>query len=173
MASEATPACLDVYQWEAPNTGSCTTAAPGYSPLNEGCIYLISTGKSPFPSFFADASESGDDVFFFTRQGLVGQDTDELQDVYDARVGGGLASQNPPPPNPCLSTEACHEGTPPPPAAQSAGTETFVGPGNQAQKHKKPKAANKGKKPKKHKNEKKKGKGKKQKRANTKGRAGR
>ena len=173
VVPNVTPACLDVYEWEAPNTGTCTTTAPGYSPLNEGCIYLISTGKSTFPSFFADASESGDDVFFFTRQGLVGQDQDELQDVYDARVGGGLASQNPPAPNPCLSTEACHEGPPAPPAQPSAGSETFVGPGNQAQKHKKPKAAKKAKHHQKKHKQKKKGKGKKQKRANSNGRTGR
>ncbi len=170
VGQKLTPACLDVYEWEAPNTGTCTTTAPGYSPLNEGCIYLISTGKSPFPSLFADASETGDDVFFFTREGLVGQDTDELQDVYDARVGGGLASQSPAPPNPCLSTESCHEGAPAAPSEQSAGSATFVGPGNQAQKHKKPKATKKKKQNKKPNHKKK---GKKKQRANAKGRTGR
>ncbi len=144
----------DVYEWEAPGAGTCTTTAPGYGPLNEGCVYLISTGKSPFPSYLADASETGGDVFFFTREGLVGQDTDELQDVYDARVGGGLASQNPPPPNPCLSTESCHEAAPAAPSEQSAGSATFVGPGNQAQKHKKPKATKKKKQNKKPNNKK-------------------
>ncbi len=133
----STPACLDVYEWEAPGKGSCSEGGAAWSPLNEGCVYLISTGKSPFPSLFADASETGDDVFFFTREGLVGQDTDELQDVYDARVGGGLAAQNPPPPNPCLSTESCHGAAPGAPSEQSAGSATFVGPGNEAQKHKK------------------------------------
>ncbi len=168
LLPEDTNGVDDVYQWEAPGSGSCTQGAPGYSPLNEGCVYLISTGKSPFPSLFADASESGDDVFFFTREGLVGQDTDELQDVYDARVGGGLASQSPPPPNPCLSTESCHEAAPSAPSEQSAGSATFVGPGNEAQKHKKPKAAKK----KKHKKPNHK-KGKKKQRANAKGRTGR
>ncbi len=170
VGAQLTPRCTDVYQWEAPGSGSCTQGAPGYSPLNEGCVYLISTGKSPFPSLFADASESGDDVFFFTREGLVGQDTDELQDVYDARVGGGLASQNPPPPNPCLSTESCHEAAAAAPSEQSAGSATFVGPGNQAQKHKKPKATKKKQHHKKSGNKKK---GKKKQRANAKGRTGR
>ncbi len=163
-------ACLDVYEWEAPGKGSCSEGGVAWSPLNEGCIYLISTGKSPFPSYLADASESGDDVFFFTREGLVGQDTDELQDVYDARVGGGLASQSPPPPNPCLSTESCHGAAPAAPSEQSAGSATFVGPGNEAQKHKKPKAAKKKKQNKKSSNKKK---GKKKQRANAKGRTGR
>jgi hypothetical protein len=165
--ARSTPACLDVYEWEAPGSGSCTEGGPAYSPLNGGCLFLISTGKSKFPSLFADASESGNDVFFFTRQSLVGQDKDELQDVYDARVGGGLAPQNPQPVVPCESPEACHGPAQTPPA-QSTATPTFVGPGNQVPKHKKQKAK------KKHKAKKHKGEGKHKKHgANAKGRAGR
>ena len=55
--------------------------------------------QDPDPSFFADASASGRDAFIFTRSRLVGQDQDELHDVYDVRAGGGSGSQNPPPPN--------------------------------------------------------------------------
>jgi hypothetical protein len=131
------PACLDVYEWAAPGTTSCQGSGPSYSPLTEGCIFLISTGKSEFPSLFADASKSGNDVFFFTRQQLVGQDEDELQDVYDARVNGGLASQNePPPPPPCESPEACHGPAQTPPVESSPATANFSGPGNQVEKHK-------------------------------------
>ena len=126
----ATPTCLDVYEWEAPGSGSCSEGAPSYSAQDEGCLYLISTGKSESPSFFADASESGDDAFFFTRSQLVGQDKDELQDVYDARVGGGLASQNPPPPPNCQSTEACRGSAPAPPAEATPATPNFTGPQN-------------------------------------------
>jgi hypothetical protein len=160
--SQSFPQCLDVYEWEAPGSGSCTEGGPAYSPLNGGCLFLISTGKSKFPSLFADASESGNDVFFFTRQSLVGQDKDELQDVYDARVGGGLAPQNPQPVVPCESPEACHGPAQTPPA-QSTATPTFVGPGNQVPKHKKQKAKKKHK-AKKH---------KKSHKANAKGRTGR
>lgn len=109
------PACQDVYEWEAPGTGSCSAPGPGYSPLNGGCIYLISTGKSNEPSFFADASESGEDAFIFTRQPLVGADTDNLQDVYDARTLGGLAAQNPLPGSPC-EAEACKPAASAPPS---------------------------------------------------------
>jgi hypothetical protein len=134
------PSCLDVYEWEAPNTGSCEETSPAYSPLDAGCIYLISTGKSQYPSLFADASESGGDVFFFTRQGLVGQDKDELQDVYDARVKGGLPSQSPVAPVPCESTDACHGPLQTPPAEEpAAGSAEFIGPGDPAPVHKKPK----------------------------------
>jgi hypothetical protein len=133
------PACTDVYEWEAPGAGTCKEGGPSYSSLNGGCVYLISTGKSKYPSLFADASESGNDVFFFTRDPLVGQDKDELQDVYDARVGGGLASQNPVAVIPCESTEACHGPVQSPPSESSPGSATFVGPGNPAPKHKAPK----------------------------------
>ena len=39
-----------------PEEGSCKAGGPSYSPLNEGCLYLISTGKSNWPSLFGDAS---------------------------------------------------------------------------------------------------------------------
>lgn len=57
---------------------------------SEGELSLISTGESGEVSEFIDASASGDDVFFTTRERLVGWDTDNQTDVYDARVGGGL-----------------------------------------------------------------------------------
>ncbi len=132
-------ACRDVYEWEAPGAGTCKETAPAYSPLNAGCLYLISTGKSPSSSAFGDASADGDGVFFFTRQQLVGQDGDELQDVYDARLGGGLVMQNPVVVPPCESAEACHGPAPPPPAEQSPGSAGFVGPGDPVGKHKKQK----------------------------------
>jgi hypothetical protein len=137
--SQAFPACEDVYEWVASGTDSCQPGSPSYSPLNAGCLYLISTGKDKFPSLFADASESGEDVFFFTRQSLVGQDKDELQDVYDARAGGGLASQNQLAPVPCESPEACHESPPPVPAEASPGSAGFLGPANPKHKKQKPK----------------------------------
>ncbi len=78
----------DVYEWES------------------GQVYLISTGQSASPSYFGDASVDGSDVFFFTRQALVGQDQDNNTDIYDARVGGGIAAQNPALPAPCAG-ESC------------------------------------------------------------------
>ena len=169
VGSQLTPACADTYEWEAPGEGGCAKGGAAYSPINEGCVYLISTGKSPYPSLFADASETGNDVFFFTRQGLVGQDKDELQDVYDARVGGGLASQNPLTPIPCESTEACHGPVQAPATESSPGSASFAGPGDPKPKHKKQKAKKKQHK----KQQKKKGKKNKSGRANAKGRAGR
>jgi hypothetical protein len=154
--SQGTNACLDVYEWEAPGSGSCTEGGASFSLLNGGCVYLISTGKSEFPSVLADASASGDDVFFFTHDQLVGQDGDALQDVYDARVGGGLASQNPHLPPPCGGVEACSGPGQTPPAEEPSGSAGFVGPSNPVVKHKKQKtrkhkAKRKQKKQKKHK----------------------
>jgi hypothetical protein len=122
--------CLDVYEWEAPGKGSCTEASPAYSSLDGGCIYLLSSGTEREAALFAGASSSGNDVFFFTRSQLVGQDTDNLRDVYDASAGGGLASQDPPPPLVPCEGDVCKPGASPPPPTQSAGSASFVGPVN-------------------------------------------
>jgi hypothetical protein len=105
----------DVYEWEAKGTGSCTTDSE-----NGGCLYLLSGGTSPLPSYFADASASGDDAFFFTTQALVRRDRDEIQDVYDARVGGGFDET--PKPEPCRG-EACLGPSPPPPSFTTPASE--------------------------------------------------
>jgi sugar lactone lactonase YvrE len=130
-AALRTPSCQDVYEWEAKGTGSCHS-----EDQNGGCLYLISSGTSPTPSYFADAGANGDDAFFFTLQSLVGQDKDEIVDIYDARVGGGIASQNPPSkPEPCPGETSCRGPVPTPPATQSPATPHFVGPGNQKPSH--------------------------------------
>jgi hypothetical protein len=117
---------LDVYEWEAEGEGSCPAGR------GAGCIFLISSGQSTEPSYFAEASASGTDVFFFTRQSLVGQDTDTNIDVYDARVGGGIAAQNPLAPlAPCLG-EACRVAQSPAPALGVPVSQAFSGPGNLA-----------------------------------------
>jgi sugar lactone lactonase YvrE len=142
--SASSRACQDVYEWEAPGKGSCTESSPAYSTLDAGCIYLISTGKSKDASFFADADLEGNNVFVFTYEQLVGQDGDALLDAYDARVGGGLASQNKPP-EPICEDESCKAPPRAPSIPQSTGSARFSGPGDPT-----PKRAHK-KKPKKHK----------------------
>lgn len=117
--------CQDVYEWEAKGAGSCRSDAQ-----DGGCLYLLSTGTSLEPSYFADASADGGDAFFFTVQGLVGQDKDQIVDIYDARVGGGLASQNPPPPPPTCEGEACKGPVPVVAPTESPGSASFSAPGN-------------------------------------------
>jgi len=113
----------DVYEWEAQGSGTCTSTAQ-----NGGCLNLISSGTSPLPSRFADASANGDNVFFFTVQSLVLQDRDELVDVYDARVNGGIPSQNEPEKVPCAG-EAC-AGPPSQPREGALPATHGPGPGN-------------------------------------------
>ncbi len=119
------PACTDVYEWEAADTGSCEAQL---AVADGGCLYLISTGKGTEAQMIGDASADGSSVFFFTRAHLVGQDEDGLQDVYVARVDGGLAPQNQPPPPICPSVEACHGA--PTNGPTIASPPQFSGPGN-------------------------------------------
>jgi hypothetical protein len=88
----------DVYEWE-------DTELDG-----DGWLRLLSPGRSAHEAKFLDASASGDDVFFTTRERLVGIDTDDQIDLYDARVDGGIPAQNPPAPAPPCEGEAC-QGT--------------------------------------------------------------
>lgn len=120
----------DVYEWEVA-TGSICQAGGTFVVASRGCLYLLSTGTSPDPSYFADASVSGDDAMIFTDQPLVGQDKDELVDIYDARVGGGLGSQNPPG-QPSCTAEACREASPEPPAFSTPASAQLSGDGNVA-----------------------------------------
>jgi hypothetical protein len=55
----------------------------------EGQLHLISSGEGNSDAEFGDASPSGADVFFLTRDRLVGQDKDDNVDLYDAKIGGG------------------------------------------------------------------------------------
>ncbi|HSS42400.1 MAG TPA: hypothetical protein VLK37_07590 [Solirubrobacterales bacterium] len=98
--------------------------------------HLISTGTGG-PALLGEVSEDGRDVFFTTQDRLVAADTDNSTDVYDARVGGGIASQTEPRPSTDCSGEDC-SGTaavaPPMPLGGSEGTH---GRGNSSAHHKK------------------------------------
>ena len=65
-----------------------------------GRLHLISSGKDPADSYFIEATANGDDVFFATRERLVGWDIDLSYDLYDARVGGGF-------PEPVPAAQGC------------------------------------------------------------------
>jgi hypothetical protein len=69
-------------------------------------VSLLSSGISPGPSSFSEASVSGDDVFIVTREPLVPSDTDDFVDLYDVRSGGGFDEPVVAPPAPC-SGEGC------------------------------------------------------------------
>lgn len=99
----------DVYEWD------------------HGIQKLISGGTGSRNSSFIDASQSGDDVFFTTRNPLIGSDDDTFADLYDARVVGGFPEPTTPP-TPCLSAETCHGGSSASDSDPGPQTPSFVGP---------------------------------------------
>ena len=96
----------------------------------DGKVHLISTGQSPNDSYFGDATPSGSDAFFTTREQLVLQDQDGLADLYDARVDGGIASQNEAPPPPCDPNVNCGGPITSPPTGPGPSTPGLIGPGD-------------------------------------------
>lgn len=92
----------DVYEYEPEGVGGCAGSS---------CLSLISSGRGSSDSNFLTMDETGKNVFFTTRDRLVGADKDELIDLYDARVGGGFPE--PQPPAQCKG-EACQQVAPPP-----------------------------------------------------------
>ncbi len=123
----------DVYEWEREGAGSCTSQSPGFDPGTGGCLFLISNGQSTDESYLIDVSSSGADVFLGTRQSLVALDANETYDVYDARAGGGFASQDEPNvPAACEGLEACRSPLSEPLAQLSPGSAALVGPENLA-----------------------------------------
>ncbi|HEU5105063.1 MAG TPA: hypothetical protein VFU11_04420 [Solirubrobacterales bacterium] len=124
---EDTNGLTDVYEFELEGKGGCSEEGNSFDPASGGCAYLISTGTSTDVSRFVDASGSGDDVFFTTRQQLVPRDIDERVDVYDARVGG-FEPPLPPEPEPCDEAAGCRGQVvgPAPPTAPGVDPE----PGN-------------------------------------------
>jgi hypothetical protein len=126
LVSRDTNGVEDVYQWEEEGAGDCSAANPNFAPSSEGCIELVSSGKSPRNSEFVDADASGKNVFIRTLSSLVPQDYG-LLDIYDARAGGGFPPPNPPPPG--CEGEACQVPLPPPQAPSPASSSE--GPGNE------------------------------------------
>ena len=98
----------------------------------DGRLSLISSGTSSSRSEFLGASESGDDVFFLTRQALVPQDSEEEgRVIYDARVDGGFPAPVSPPP--CTTADSCRAaGSPQPSIYGAPSSQTFSGAGNLA-----------------------------------------
>jgi len=132
LVAQDTNGQMNVYEWEREGEGSCERGSEAFDASNDGCIYLISTGQSGEPSYFGDASVDGSDVFFFTGQRLVGQDKDNNVDLYDARVGGGIAAQNPlPAPAPCAE-ESCLRASASAPSFGAPSSTSLSGAGDLA-----------------------------------------
>jgi hypothetical protein len=120
LASQTANGAQNVYEWEQDGTGTCT--------LEGGCVFLLSGATGAGDSSFVDASANGDDVFFVTRANLVEGDTDQLQDLYDARVGGGFPA--PASALPACEGESCMQPASPALLASSLASTTLSGVGN-------------------------------------------
>lgn len=123
-------AAQDVYQWERLGSGDCSDASSAYSESAGGCISLVSSGHDTKGAVLEGASPSGDDVFFSSYESLVPSDTGTELQLYDARVGGGLASQHPLPPASCADEEGCREAGSVEGAAAKAGSTGVTADGN-------------------------------------------
>lgn len=109
----------DVYQYEPDGIGGCG---------REGCVKLISAGHEPIDSNFLATDATGKNVFFTTRDRLVLKDRDELFDVYDAREGGGIASETETARGECQG-ETCQQAASPP-SDPTPASSSFEGAGN-------------------------------------------
>jgi hypothetical protein len=115
---------LDVYEWENEGEGSCTVQTP--ARLNRGCVFLLSGGNSDDDSYFVDADEQGNNVFFTHRGPLGGDGTPSDQvELYDARVDGGFSSSS----LACTGT-GCQGVPPAAPQFATPASVTFSGVGN-------------------------------------------
>ena len=115
----------DVYEWEAPGEGDCTSSDPTYTAARAGCVRLVSSGQSPQGSEFRDASASGSDVFFTTNSSLLLEDPG-LIDIYDARIDGGFPEEAA---RAECEGEAC-QGVAAAPGVTTPSSSTARGPGN-------------------------------------------
>lgn len=105
-----------------------------------GRVTLLSSGRATDSSYFLEASASGRDAFFVTRERLVGWDLDGSYDLYDARVGGGMPEPVSPPP--ACAGDACQASSVGSAAPETPASSSFSGSGDLHQKlsrHTKPK----------------------------------
>jgi hypothetical protein len=117
LVAQDTNGTIDVYEWEEDGAGGCHTSG--------GCVFLLSNGSGSGASYFVDASADGSDVFMVTRAQLVGEDQNEVYDLYDARIGVKR------PPSPPQCTGAGCQGVPEaPPIFATPSSVTFSGIGN-------------------------------------------
>lgn len=113
------PGC-QVYVWHECPGARCADG-------DGGEVNMISDGQDQTGVLYGGMSPSGADVFFQTRTQLVGQDTDELGDIYDASIDGGFPAPTPPPE---CSGEACQGAAAPVPSFAAPSTASFTGGGN-------------------------------------------
>lgn len=123
----------DVYEWDEEGVGSCTRP--------NGCVYLLSSGKSSRDNYLFAHSTSGDEVFFTTGDKLTGWDSGEgATSIYVAKVGGGFPA--PAEAEECVG-DGCRPQVDPVPVAPLVASAAQGSSGNLGAKN--PKACPKGK----------------------------
>jgi hypothetical protein len=98
----------DIYEWEAQGTGGCEKAP--------GCVSLISDGVSVhdvLPDSIIGTSPTGSDFYFMSYSALTPDVADHANQLYDARIEGGIRFPTPTPP--CDSEQCQGQFAPPPP----------------------------------------------------------
>jgi hypothetical protein len=123
----------DVYEYEPPGVGDCSSSSATYSTASGGCVSLISSGSAKEESAFLDATANGDEAFFLTQARLTSSDVDTSFDVYDAHVCSDSSPCPPPPapPSPACQGDACQSPSSPP-GEETPSSLTYKGPGNAA-----------------------------------------
>jgi len=104
LLPEDANAVQDVYEWRAQGVGGCTRQG--------GCLALISSGQGEDASYLYSMTPDGHDVFFTTKEKLVGRDVSGSASIYDARVNGGIPE--PPTAAPCQGDACQGQGSIPP-----------------------------------------------------------
>jgi hypothetical protein len=123
----------DVYEWEREGAEGCSAESGAYSSVDEGCIYMLSSGlgkEVPNPNNIIDgthlvgASENLQDVYIQTSESLL-PGLDKASKLYDVRIDGGFPFTQ--------SSRGCEQcassGVKPAPLGASV-TEVFGGAGN-------------------------------------------
>jgi DNA-binding beta-propeller fold protein YncE len=128
LVSADTNGQWDVYEYEPTGIGECVSSSGGTAVARSagGCVSLVSSGTAEDEAAFVDASETGDDIFFFSSAQLSVLDGDQEVDMYDARVDGVAATL--PAKADCVG-EAC-QPLAQAPSASTPASAAFRGAGN-------------------------------------------
>jgi len=124
----------NLYEWHC--SSECNKPAGEGEAPGEGTVHMISDGQDAEGGVVehpggaengGTISANGKDIVFTTDSRLVGQDSDVLRDIYDARIDGGFPA---PAVSPSCSGEACQGAASSSPSFASAPTSLLTAGGN-------------------------------------------
>jgi DNA-binding beta-propeller fold protein YncE len=122
---------LAFFDTPTPLVDADANGAPDAYVFEDGQVQLLSSGAPGTIARFVGTAGGGRDAFIATNAQLVSQDRDSAFDLYDARVGGGIASQMTGDNSPavCGGVE-CREPTAGPVASPTPPSQRVDGDGN-------------------------------------------